>query len=163
MNGFWGAQTDAVRAQGTACAGAAARIEDLLATCDGLIGAVTWIGPDAEAFREHWRGRVRGHLQHAIETLRADGEELHGHAEEQDGASGEGAPVAVAHPAPFPFPRPPRIDLDLPRCPVSRPEPEVFRIGFPPQLTLPRPPVCPTFPPPVEESWPLPRPDVHLL
>ena len=92
MNGFWGAQTDAVRAQGTACAGAAARIEDLLATCDGLIGAVTWIGPDAEAFREHWRGRVRGHLQHAIETLRADGEELHGHAEEQDGASGEGAP-----------------------------------------------------------------------
>lgn len=161
MDGFWGAQTDAVRAHGTACAGAAARMEDLLATCEGLIEAVTWVGPDAEAFREDWRGRVRERLHHAIEALRADGEELHGHAEEQDGVSDEGSPVMISLPAPFPFPRPPRIDFEIPDCPTVLPDREVFMIGNLPELTLPRPPVCPAFPPPFRESWPLP--DFQLI
>ena len=87
---------------------------------------------------------MRGHLQHAIETLRADGEELHGHAEEQDGASGEGAPVAVAHPAPFPFPRPPRIDLDLPRCPVVRPDEFNMGLGSRKAIYSPFPQAVPT-------------------
>jgi hypothetical protein len=97
MSGFWGADVEAVRAHATACGRAAGRVEGLLGACAALVDGVEWTGPDADRFRERWSAEVRPLLERAISDLRADGEELDGHAEEQDGASGE-APVGPAAP-----------------------------------------------------------------
>lgn len=88
MSGFWGADSGAVRQQGGGSTGAAGTVESLMAACGAVIDAVEWVGPDAEAFRERWGGEVRSRLEQVIEQLRADGDELTRHAEEQDEVSG---------------------------------------------------------------------------
>src|SRR5699024_12366901 len=87
MNGFWGANTEAVRAQGEACTGAAGAMETLLRYCSSLVSAAEWSGEDAEAFRERWVSEVDSRVQQVIEMLRADGEALRRHGDEQEESS----------------------------------------------------------------------------
>lgn len=53
---------------------------------DQHVGAVSWVGGDAEAFRAEWNGR-RAELEALVEMLRAEAEESASHADEQDEAS----------------------------------------------------------------------------
>src|SRR5699024_1105051 len=103
MNGFWGAGTEAVRAQGEACTGAAGTMETLLRSCSSLVSAAEWSGEDAEAFRERWVSEVDSRLQQVIEMLRADGEALRRHGDEQDEASSDDGGLGTGAPgAPIP-------------------------------------------------------------
>ena len=88
MAGFLGADTEALRALGRAVGGGAERLEQLTAQLDGIVGGARWQGPDADAFRADWAGRVRTGLHARIGALRGEAAELAGQAEEQDGASG---------------------------------------------------------------------------
>lgn len=176
MGGFWGAEVEALRQQGSACGTAAGTVEALLGRCAGLIDGIEWIGTDADSFRERWSGQVKPLIEQMIEMLRADEHELNRHAEAQDEVSADGGgggrvslpgvpvpsfpfPVpSLPLPFPFPFPVPTIPRFEIPDCPVAKPELDVFEIGTLPILTLPRPPMCPSFPPPVTEYWPLPQP-----
>ena len=54
MSGFFGAQTDQLRAQAEACRRSSGALHDLIGTTSALIASVEWSGPDADAFRECW-------------------------------------------------------------------------------------------------------------
>jgi len=88
MAGFLGADPEMLRGHGRAVDGGAERLEQLTAQLDGLVGGVAWQGPDAEAFRADWAGRVRTGLRGRVGALRDGAAELARQAEEQDGASG---------------------------------------------------------------------------
>lgn len=96
MNGFQGADPEALRHQGAAVASGAGRIEDLALRLGALIESVAWTGPDADSFRADWSGRVRPDLLERGELLRADARVLEAHGEEQDRAS---APSAAPSPS----------------------------------------------------------------
>src|SRR5699024_120479 len=182
MNGFWGADTEAVRAQGEACTGAAGAMETLLRSCSSLVSAAEWSGEDAEAFRERWVSEVDSRLQQVIEMLRADGEALRRHGDEQDEASsddgglGTGAPGAPIPTLPgFPGAPIPTIplpdielqDIDLPEPseiwgPISAPVP-AFPLPGPLPAPVPLPELRPLplpqpAPWPTPPEWPLPQP-----
>ncbi|MGP9537749.1 WXG100 family type VII secretion target [Brachybacterium sp. AOP43-C2-M15] len=130
MSGFWGAETEGVRRQASACTAAAGTVESLLATCTALIDGVEWVGPDAEAFRQRWSGDVGPRLEQVAQDLRAGGVELDRHAEEQDGASGgEGGGISIPGLPTLPLPRLPRIGL--PDVPLPRIDPDDLLIGLP--------------------------------
>lgn len=138
MSGFWGADSGAVRQQGAACTGATGTVESLMAACGAVIDAVEWVGPDAEAFRERWGGEVRSRLEQVIQQLRADGDELTRHAEEQDEVSG-GDGGGLLGPG---FP-------GIPGIPTLPDLPEFLGPLMPP---MPRIPTLPDFPDP-SEIW----------
>ena len=108
MNGFQGADPEALRHQGAAVASGAGRIEDLALRLGALIESVAWTGPDADSFRADWSARVRPGLLERGEHLRSEARALNAHGEEQDrasapgtdGASAPGRPAADAAPSP---------------------------------------------------------------
>lgn len=87
MAGFYGGDTGQMRTQATACTQGAQQISDLAAALNGVINGVTWVGPDADAFRELWSGTVHANLISRAEAIRTSASELDGHAQEQDRTS----------------------------------------------------------------------------
>ena len=112
MAGFLGADTEALRALGRAVGGGAERLEQLTAQLDGIVGGARWQGPDADAFRADWVGRVRTGLHARVGALRGEAAELAGQAEEQDGASGDGGVGCPGGAAAGPRASPPPGDVE---------------------------------------------------
>ena len=90
MTGYYGADTEQLRAQATACARGARRITDMTDATTALVDAVTWLGPDAVAFRALWHGTIKPTMLAKAEDIRAQGTELDQHAAQQDQASDVG-------------------------------------------------------------------------
>lgn len=88
MNGFMGADTDALREHSERVA---ERAQALLALRDSLEPLVMneeiWRGADAERFRASWSSQTSNLFQLRSEELTGHREELRQHAEEQDAAS----------------------------------------------------------------------------
>lgn len=110
MTGFFGADTEQLRAHADACQRNSGTLHDLIGTTSALIMSVQWTGPDADAFRELWASEVRARLTESADALQSRSEELREHAEEQDVTSGgDGGGTAlppIGAPMPFPFPLP---------------------------------------------------------
>lgn len=91
MAGFYGGDTEQMRQHGTACQQGSRRIADIAASTTALIDSVTWLGPDALAFRALWHGTVKPQMLAGAEEIRATGHEIDQHAEQQDQASNGGS------------------------------------------------------------------------
>lgn len=83
---FWGADTDALIEQGRHCRTGEQSISGLAERLAGVIGAVAWTGPDADAFRDQWQ-RVSTDLVDAAGDLGSTAEFLGLQAAQQDSAS----------------------------------------------------------------------------
>lgn len=90
MNGFLGADVEAVRGHAEASRRASETLRTLLGRCEAMVQATEWIGADADSFRARWSGEVAPRLERAAHGLETDGRELDAHAEEQESASGTG-------------------------------------------------------------------------
>lgn len=82
-----GADTEALRDHARRSGDNAGRLDEIGSRLDGLIESVSWVGPDAEAFRVAWTGATRAALLRVVEDLRADQQQLEQEAEEQDTTS----------------------------------------------------------------------------
>ena len=87
MNGFWGADAEALRTMGAVCARRAELLDELEGRLSAVIDTVEWVGEDAERFRADWSGSVRPGLQDRGLELRQQARRLAQHAEEQEVAS----------------------------------------------------------------------------
>ena len=87
MNGFWGADAEALRTMGAVCARRAELLDELEGRLSAVIDTVEWVGEDAERFRADWSGNVRPGLQDRGLELRQQARRLAQHAEEQEAAS----------------------------------------------------------------------------
>ncbi|MGP5259779.1 hypothetical protein ACTXMW_06665 [Brachybacterium paraconglomeratum] len=87
MNGFWGADAEALRTMGMVCARRAELLDELEGRLSAVIDTVEWVGEDAERFRADWSGSVRPGLQDRGLELRQQARRLAQHAEEQEAAS----------------------------------------------------------------------------
>lgn len=101
MNGFWGADTEALRSVGSVYVRRAELLSDLETSLGSLIDAVEWTGEDAEAFRADWTGRVRPGMQDHYVELRHEARRLLQHADEQDAASAPDGPGGMSGPDGF--------------------------------------------------------------
>ncbi|MCT1430630.1 MAG: hypothetical protein DI611_09700 [Brachybacterium faecium] len=90
MSGFYGGDTEQMRAQAQACELGSQRIQDVTDALGVVIDSVPWFGPDAIALRTLWHGTVKPGMIAKAEDIRAKGGELDQHATEQDTASGTG-------------------------------------------------------------------------
>jgi hypothetical protein len=93
MNGFWGADTEALRTMGAVCARRADALSDLERMLSSTIENLEWIGEDADRFRAEWSGVVRSGLQDQEVELRHRARRLAQHADEQEEASSPDGPV----------------------------------------------------------------------
>src|SRR5690625_3676749 len=89
MAGFYGGDTEQMRMHGAASQRGAQRIADITAAMGASIDSVLWQGPDAEAFRALWHSSVKPGMLARAEEVRATGQELDRHAEQQEQASGD--------------------------------------------------------------------------
>lgn len=87
MNGFWGADAEALRTMGAFCARRGELLDELEGRLSAVIETVEWVGEDAERFRADWSGSVRPGLQDRGLELRQQARRLAQHAEEQEAAS----------------------------------------------------------------------------
>ncbi|WP_062946467.1 hypothetical protein [Brachybacterium sp. sponge] len=87
MNGFWGADAEALRTMGAVCARRGELLDELEGRLSAVIDTVEWVGEDAERFRADWAGSVRPALQDRGLELRQQARRLAQHAEEQEAAS----------------------------------------------------------------------------
>lgn len=87
MAGFYGGDTEQMRAQAQACQTGSQRIQDLTSAISAFVDSVPWMGPDAIAFRALWHGTVKPGMIAKAEDIRAKGIELGDHATEQDSTS----------------------------------------------------------------------------
>jgi hypothetical protein len=87
MNGFWGADVDALRTIGLLCLRRADLLDEIEATLSATIDSAEWTGEDADRFRADWSGTVRSGLQDRGIELRQHARRLAQHAEEQEIAS----------------------------------------------------------------------------
>src|SRR5690625_7068149 len=83
MAGFYGGDTEQMRMHGAASQRGAQRIADITAAMGASIDSVLWQGPDAEAFRALWHSSVKPGMLARAEEVRATGQELDQHAEQQ--------------------------------------------------------------------------------
>ncbi len=98
MSGFFGADTEALRAYAGRVHTGSGRLTELRESLSAQITSLQWVGPDADAFRADFSGRLSGlfaQARHDLERRRAD---LETHAEEQDAASGVGGEGAGGGP-----------------------------------------------------------------
>lgn len=96
MNGFWGADTEALRTMGTVCSRRAEALADLETLLTSTIDNIEWIGEDADRFRADWSGIVRPSLQDQEVALRQHARRLVQHADEQEEASAPDGPMGGA-------------------------------------------------------------------
>lgn len=87
MAGFLGADTDALRTFAERATTGGDRLGELCETLTSTVGAVEWVGPDAEAFRSDFTSRAVSAFTAAQDALGARGQEADAHAEEQDRTS----------------------------------------------------------------------------
>lgn len=106
MAGFYGADTDQLRAQAEACQRGSGQLRDLIGATSVMVASVEWIGPDADAFRDRWQSEVSPRLSARAEDLRAWADELTAQADDQDAASAGDGDSPFGLPMPFPFPLP---------------------------------------------------------
>src|SRR5690606_24195712 len=66
---------------------AARRLEDVLGDLHSSVQGVSWVGPDADSFREQWEGTRRQGEGLVVPGLGERSRELKEHAEEQEQAS----------------------------------------------------------------------------
>ena len=88
MNGFFGADTGALRDYAQRVQTGSGRLLELRSSLATQVGSVEWIGPDADAFRSDFSSRISALFDQIggdLDRRRAD---LETHAEEQDEASG---------------------------------------------------------------------------
>ncbi|MFC0675544.1 hypothetical protein [Brachybacterium hainanense] len=116
MAGFYGADTEQMRAQASACLRGSGMLRDLIGTTSSTVGSVAWEGPDADAFRERWQSSVRELLAERADALRNWSDELTAQADAQDAASaGDGqGPSGQPMPMPGPFPLPSPFPFPFP-------------------------------------------------
>lgn len=93
MNGFLGADTEALRTIGSVYSRRAEALSDLESLLASTIDNVEWIGEDAERFHADWTGIVRPGLQDQEFELRHHARRLTQHADEQDAASAPDGPL----------------------------------------------------------------------
>lgn len=86
---FYGADTEALRGHGQAVARGGQSIDELFSTLSSILGAVRWVGPDADAFRDAFAQALQARVRPTCEELRARAETLGREAEEQDSTSEE--------------------------------------------------------------------------
>lgn len=91
MNDFFGADTDALRALAGRVRTGTRRLQELQDELHGAVTSVEWTGPDADAFRGDFSGRVTALLARAGDGLAGRHAQLDTHAEEQDAASAASA------------------------------------------------------------------------
>lgn len=84
-----GADTEAVRRQAQSVRAGAGTLRTRIEALGPVVQAVGWTGPDAEAFRELAQARFSEAMS-AFETMDRRGDELVGHAEEQEATSSVG-------------------------------------------------------------------------
>src|SRR5690625_2558872 len=89
MAGFYGGDTEQMRMHGAASQRGAQRIADITAAMGASIDSVLWQGPDAEAFRALWHSSVKPGMLARAKEVRATGQELDQHAEQQEQARSE--------------------------------------------------------------------------
>ncbi|ASK65101.1 hypothetical protein CFK39_03825 [Brachybacterium avium] len=91
MNGFMGADTEALRAHSERVAQQAQALLSLRDTLEPLVmNEEIWRGTDAESFRESWSSGASTLFQLRSEELTGRVQDLREHAEEQDAVSSEG-------------------------------------------------------------------------
>lgn len=91
MSGFYGANTDQLRDHAQLMVQNARRMVELRDSLSPMVlDESVWIGPDAEAFRETWSGRVASLFDQGEQLITRGRTDLDQHAEEQDTASGVG-------------------------------------------------------------------------
>lgn len=91
MSGFYGANTDQLRDHAQLMVQKAQRVVELRDSLAPLVlDESSWTGPDADAFRQTWNGRVATLFGEGEQLITRRGTDLDGHAEEQDTASGVG-------------------------------------------------------------------------
>lgn len=90
MNGFHGADTEALRAQAGRLRDGATRLGELRTTLETQVAGVEWVGTDADSFRADFSSRVNGLFEGAIGDASDRAGQLEQHAEEQDTASASG-------------------------------------------------------------------------
>lgn len=95
MNGFWGADTEALRSMGSAKVRRAEVLADLESRLASSIESMEWTGEDAETFRADWAGKVRPGLQDCFVELRQEARRLINHADEQDAVSSPDGPGGI--------------------------------------------------------------------
>ena len=87
MNGFWGADTEALRTMGAVLSRRATALADLESALSATIDSLEWDGEDAERFRADWSRVGRAGLQDQEFELRLQARRLGQHADAQDEAS----------------------------------------------------------------------------
>lgn len=87
MSGFLGGDTDQMRQHGAACAQGAQCIVDTTEAVSAFVDSVPWLGPDAIAFRALWHGTIKPGMLAKADDIRAKGDEITQHADEQDQTS----------------------------------------------------------------------------
>ena len=86
MTGFQGADTDQLREQSTTTSTSARTLSVVVTAALAMSQQVSWVGPDADAFRTGC-DEARRRLLELVETLQQKAEELLDHADQQDDAS----------------------------------------------------------------------------
>ncbi|GAA4519439.1 MAG: WXG100 family type VII secretion target [Brachybacterium sp.] len=88
MTGFFGADTEQLRSHAQLLKERVGSLEDLRARLEPLVmDASSWVGTDADAFREQWSGRTAPRFDQLGDSLSRHSRDLDTHAEEQDEAS----------------------------------------------------------------------------
>lgn len=90
MSGFFGADTAALRDYAQRVQAGSGRLLELRDELSAQLSSVAWVGPDANAFRDDFSGRVSGLFEQVGADLQRRRTELESHADEQDEASGTG-------------------------------------------------------------------------
>ncbi|MEE1649522.1 hypothetical protein V1260_01810 [Brachybacterium sp. J144] len=63
---------------------------EAIETVTSIVNSVEWIGPDYDAYQEEWNSFVGGPVNNLLEGLKAKGDELTKHADDQDDTSNAG-------------------------------------------------------------------------
>lgn len=84
MSGFYGMNTQQVRDHAAACRAGLSRIDELRSTLDTSVADVTWVGPDADSFRDQWVQLSSQRINGLIAELEGRAAQLDGEADQQD-------------------------------------------------------------------------------
>lgn len=103
MAGFYGGDTEQMRAHADVCRAASVRLGDLIQSAGAAVAGAEWEGPDAEEFRARWT-QVAMQLAASSAQVSARGRQLEQEAEEQDDASEDGFSFGDLLPLPMPLP-----------------------------------------------------------
>lgn len=87
MTGFSGMNVEEVRGLAKQLHDQAGVIRQLLSTLDGHVHQVTWMGHDADMFKNDWWPQHRGELQRAAEGLEGFSTSAYNNAQAQHDAS----------------------------------------------------------------------------